>query len=119
MNDENDWIMRQVNSFAEGLGYVLSRGKGSSQSEVVFPQKQTDTLPYQKEIKSLIDDHKYSLAANKILKVQYAMSEQQFILLGKWFYGTLNADKSDEIYASEISRDAMIAGLTKLSESEL
>lgn len=49
MQDESDWLMRQLHAFATGLGYTLSRHKGGT-TEVVFPQNQNQPLPHQVEL---------------------------------------------------------------------
>ena len=46
MDNKKDWLMRQVDSFAEGMGYLLSKQSGNSQSEVVFPQENAKKLPF-------------------------------------------------------------------------
>ncbi|WP_181189689.1 hypothetical protein [Bombilactobacillus bombi] len=36
-NEDNDFLMRQIKSFTEGLGYILSKDKNNS-VEIVFPK---------------------------------------------------------------------------------
>ena len=59
MQDESDWLMRQLHAFATGLGYTLSRHKGGT-TEVVFPQNQNQPLPHQVELAQLIDRKAYA-----------------------------------------------------------
>ncbi len=42
--------MRQVDSFAEGMGYLLSKQSGNSQSEVAFPQENAKKIAFSKGI---------------------------------------------------------------------
>lgn len=114
MNYESDWITRQLKSFAQGLGYVFSKGKGGGETEIVFPQKQEKLLPHQDELQQLIDAHHYAQAAKRLWNLQYAMPEQDFVKLGVWFYGTLNGYSNQELIDGNYSRNQILVGLNGL-----
>ncbi|MCT3398098.1 DUF6483 family protein [Lentilactobacillus hilgardii] len=115
MRDENDFILRQIRAFAEGLGYILSHGKGGqSEAEIVFPEKQEQKLPYQNELQGLIDKKQYADAAKRLLSLQYAMTEAQFMKLGIWFYSELNKYSDDQLVEGDFSKQSIIAGLNQL-----
>lgn len=50
MNDENDFLMRQIKSFAEGLGYMLAKKKGTepTMSRSSFPTPKLVLFPINK-----------------------------------------------------------------------
>lgn len=89
MTEQNDWIMRQVKSFAQGLGYVLGKGKAQTDNEIVFPQKEAKNLPHQVELQKLIDADNFQQAMLQLQKLRYAMAEEKYIALGNWLYSTL------------------------------
>ena len=78
MQDESDWLMRQLHAFATGLGYTLSRHKGGT-TEVVFPQDQDQPLPHQVELAQLIDRRAYAQAAQRLLALNSCSSEFGFM----------------------------------------
>lgn len=96
MQDESDWLMRQLHAFATGLGYTLSRHKGGT-TEVVFPQDQ----------------------AQPLLALQFAMTEAEFLKLGIWFYATLNQFDDQSLAAGGISRASLVAGLEQLQRLKM
>lgn len=115
VRDENDFILRQIRAFAEGLGYILSHGKGGqSEAEIVFPEKQEQKLPYQNELQGLIDKKRYADAAKRLLSLQYAMTEAQFMKLGIWFYSELNEYSDDQLVEGNFSKQSIITGLNQL-----
>lgn len=119
MENESDWIMRQLHAFADGLGYVLAHGSKSGKTAIVFPQAQAEKLPHQAELADLIAKQQYAAGAQRLLKLQYALPEQDFMKLGVWFYDTLNQLNDDELKAGEFSRSSIVAGLKQLAELEL
>lgn len=76
MQAESTWLMRQLHASATGLGYTLSRHKGGT-TEVVFPQDQDQPLPHQVELVQLIDRKAYAQAAQRLLALQFAMTEAE------------------------------------------
>lgn len=113
MEDENDWIMRQINSFARGLGVTLSKGK-AEEIEVVFPQKEAEKLPHQTEIEKLLDEKQYAKAAHRILQLQYGLSETNFVKLGTWFYSKLSGKELRG--NSQITAESLTVGLKKIEK---
>lgn len=118
MGQESDWLMRQINDLASGLGYIISRGKGGSESEIIFPQKEEEKLPHKNELQKLIDDHQYSQAAERLLQLRYAMEEEDFLRLGVWFYQKLNRLDNQELTKGNFSRQEIVSGLAKLKDMD-
>lgn len=118
MQDESDWLMRQLHAFATGLGYTLSRHKGGT-TEVVFPQDQDQPLPHQVELVQLIDRKAYAQAAQRLLALQFAMTEAEFLQLGIWLYATLNQFDDQSLAAGGISRTSLVAGLEQLQQLKM
>lgn len=115
MTEENDWILRQINSFAQGLGYILAQRNGDRQAEIIFPVKTVQNLPHQAELQHLINQQAYGAAATRLLKLRYAMTETKFMALSLWFYHKLNQYTEDQLQAGAYSKQAIIAGLKQLA----
>ncbi|WP_057894368.1 hypothetical protein [Lacticaseibacillus brantae] len=68
MNEENDVILRQVKSFAEGLGYMLSKKSGGKDDvAVIFEDREIDLGPYHDALKQEIKTHGI-VAASQLLE---------------------------------------------------
>ena len=82
MGQESDWLMRQINDLASGLGYIISRGKGGSETEIIFPQKEEEKLPHKDKLQRLINNHQPELfilfVLNKIWRKITVVSEKSF-----------------------------------------
>ncbi len=115
MQNESDWIMKQIRSFAEGLGVVLSNAKGT-QTEIIFPQKEEQVLPHQAELKNMLQNKQYVSASKRLLALQYAMPEKDFLKLGIWFYDNLNQHSDSELQKNHYSRASIITGLKQLEK---
>lgn len=118
MQAESTWLMRQLHVFATGLGYTLSRHKGDT-TEVVFPQGQDQPLSHQVELAQLIDRKAYAQAAQRLLALQFAMTEAEFLQLGIWLYATLNQFDDQSLAAGGISRTSLVAGLEQLQQLKM
>ncbi|WP_405076727.1 DUF6483 family protein (plasmid) [Ligilactobacillus acidipiscis] len=118
MGQESDWLMRQINDLASGLGYIISRGKGGSETEIIFPQKEEEKLPHKDKLQRLINNHQYSQAAERLLQLRYAMEKEDFLRLGVWFYQTLNHFDDQELTKGNYSRQEIVSGLTKLKDMD-
>ena len=118
MQDESDWLMRQLNAFAAGLGATLSRNKGGT-TEIVFPQHQDKPLPHQVALMQLIETHAYAQAAERLLALRYAMTEAEFLKLGIWFYATLNRFDDHDLANGGLTRAALVSGLAQLKQLKL
>lgn len=116
MTEENDWIMRQINSFAQGLGYMLAQRKGDAPTEIIFPVKAAQNLPHQDELQHLINQQAYGAAAARLLKLRYAITEPKFMALSLWFYNTLNQYNDAQLQAGHYSKQAIITGLKQLEQ---
>ncbi|CAM3117969.1 hypothetical protein [Lactiplantibacillus plajomi] len=64
MQEENDILLRQVKAFAQGLGAILSKGKGGTSQEIIFPPKESQKLPYQEQLEQYIKTANYVLVPN-------------------------------------------------------
>ncbi|WP_137629344.1 DUF6483 family protein [Lactiplantibacillus daowaiensis] len=115
MAEESDYILRQIHSLAEGFGYLLSRAKDSNNTEIVFPGTSGPDLPHQVELRALIADHRYQVAATRLVKLRYAMTEDQFFKLALWFYQTLNGFDEATLQAGDYSKASIVAGLKQLT----
>lgn len=62
MNEENDFIMRHVKSFAEGLGAFLAKKNTAVEVEVVFPENEVGIGVYQRRLTERFQERGYSSA---------------------------------------------------------
>ncbi|MFR0554377.1 DUF6483 family protein [Loigolactobacillus coryniformis] len=115
MQNESDYIMRQIKAFAEGIGYMLSKYKNNTDTEIVFHLDEP-LLPHQSELQQLIAKKQYATAAKRLLSLRYAMPEMEFFKLGVWFYDTLNQRSDTKLQQNHYSRAAIIVGLKQLQE---
>ncbi|MFC6315914.1 hypothetical protein ACFQHW_10105 [Lapidilactobacillus achengensis] len=87
MNDENDFLMRQIKSFAEGLGYMLAKKKGAGADDVtiVFPDAETSLVSYQQALLQEIKTNNFD-AAYQLLESWRAnrISQRQYLRLASW-----------------------------------
>lgn len=116
MAEESDFILRQIHSLAEGFGYLLAHAKDSNNTEIVFPGTVGPALPHQAELRQLIHDQQYQQAATRLLKLRYAMTEDQFFQLALWFYQTLNHYDDATLQAGHYSKASIVAGLKQLEQ---
>ncbi|MFD1464594.1 DUF6483 family protein [Lapidilactobacillus mulanensis] len=116
MQEESDWLTRQIRAFAEGLGYMLSHEKSGASTQIVFPQKDAQEIPHQAELQHLIDTKRYSDAAERLFDLRYALLPDDFFKLGLWFYSTLNEFSPADLATGNFSKDSILAGVTRLKE---
>ncbi|MFT8401131.1 MAG: DUF6483 family protein [Lentilactobacillus diolivorans] len=119
MLEDNDFIIRQTRAAAEGMAYILGHGKSTGRTEIVFPQDQRQKLPHQNELQQLIDQHQYAQAAERLLKYQRTMADQDFVKLGNWFYDQLNSSNRSNRPDGMLSKQTIIAGLRQLRQLKL
>ncbi|MTV82104.1 hypothetical protein GM612_05485 [Lactobacillus sp. CRM56-3] len=113
---DDDWIMKQIHLLAEGLGYLLHSSNPDNDYEIVFPQQDEQMLPHQEELARLIQLNRYGEAAKRLVNLQPTMPEKDFMKLSVWFYSTLNGKSETELEDGHYSKDAIVAGLRKLSD---
>ncbi|BDR58802.1 DUF6483 family protein [Xylocopilactobacillus apicola] len=118
-NDEKDWIVRQVKSFAQGLGYLLGHGKSNPGSEIVFPKEYSAPLPHQKDLQKLIDQRQYQQSVTEFKGLRYAMEEELYLKLGNWLYSNLSRLDEDQLQAGHFSKAQIDAEVEELSQISL
>ena len=86
MNDDQDLIMRQIKSFAQGLGAALGKNqRKSNQPVIVFHEAEVSLASYQKTLMTVIRE-KGLIAAQAQLKKwqQTRLSAHQYQRLNAW-----------------------------------
>ncbi len=76
-------------------------------------------MPHQVELAQLIDRRAYAQAAQRLLALQFAMTEAEFLQLGIWLYATLNQFDDQSLAAGGISRTSLVAGLEQLQQLKM
>ncbi|MCD2255900.1 DUF6483 family protein [Agrilactobacillus fermenti] len=112
---EDDPILRQIKAFAQGLGYILTAGKGgNSETEIVFPGQQDDHLTYQETLQKSLAQHQYQVSIEKLFRVRYAISEENFLKLGLWYAQQLNLLSAAELKQGNFSKQDIQSLLDRL-----
>ncbi|WP_125565272.1 DUF6483 family protein [Companilactobacillus insicii] len=88
--DDNDFIMHQIKSFAEGLGIVLNN-KDGSKSQVVFEQQQGQSGTIETEINKLLFKGKYDLAVKLVFEQKFILERDSYLKLAQWLMVKLNS----------------------------
>lgn len=86
MNEENDVLLRQVKSFAEGLGYMLSKKTGGKEDvAIIFEDGEVDLAPYQEALLQEAKVHDFS-SASQLLESwrSVRISNSQYEHLFNW-----------------------------------
>lgn len=116
MQEENDILLRQIKAFAQGLAYLLGKGSGGSNTEIVFPQKQSDSLPYQDQLESFISNGKLHEATSFLFSRRFAMEESSFVRLALWYFENINHLTDFQLSQDNYSRNEIQLGLTQISK---
>ncbi|WP_119327078.1 DUF6483 family protein [Companilactobacillus musae] len=91
MDDDNDFIMRQIKSFAEGFGYMVGK-KGANKTEIVFEQQQNQRGKIYTDIDNLLLHHKYEAAINYVYSKKFVLDRKAYLELGQWLITRLKGD---------------------------
>ena len=86
MEDE-DFILRQIKSFAEGFGAIL--GKGKTRNEVIFEQQQNQKGKIYTDLNQLLLHRKYEEAIHYVYAQKFELDVDSYYRLGMWLYGKL------------------------------
>jgi len=90
MDDNNDFIMRQVKSFAEGLGVVINN-KDGSKSQIVFEQQQGQSGTIKDEINKLLLQRKFEKAVQCVFEQKFIMESDKYVELARWLLNRFNS----------------------------
>ena len=61
-NEDHDFILRQIKSFAQGLGYILSKKGNANETVVLFQDGETSLKGYKEELAHCIEENGFSEA---------------------------------------------------------
>lgn len=78
-NEDNDFILRQIKRFAQGLGYILSKKDNANETVVLFQDGEMSLKGYKEELALCIEEKGLSEAmqmleswrSTRISKAQY------------------------------------------------
>ncbi|RXT58074.1 hypothetical protein [Lacticaseibacillus chiayiensis] len=84
-NEDNDFILRQIKSFAQGLGYILSKKGDSDETVVVFQDAETSLKKYEEELTQYIKEKGFPEAMQMLKSWRSArISRAQYEKLFSW-----------------------------------
>ena len=86
--EDDDFILRQIKSFAEGFGAIL--GKGKEKNEVVFEQQQNQKGKIYTNLDRLLLHRKYEEAIHYVYAQKFELDGDIYYRLGIWLYGKLD-----------------------------
>ncbi|MCK2073739.1 hypothetical protein ID874_05440 [Pediococcus acidilactici] len=95
LDNDKDFIMKQVKSFAEGLGYVLGK-KRNGDIEVVFQQENQQKNKFLAEIEQYLEKKKYREAIQSFFKLKYELEPGEYLKIGNQLLDKLKARLADE-----------------------
>jgi len=87
--DDNDFIMRQVKSFAEGLGVMLNN-KDGNKSVVFFEQEQGQSETIKERLDKLVFKRKYDAAVRMVFEQKFILSKSNYVELAQWLLDKFN-----------------------------
>lgn len=90
MDDDNDFIMRQIKSFANGLGMIVGK-KGVNKTEIVFEQQQNQKGKLFTDIDELLIHQKYELAIHYVYNQKFNLDRTSYYQLGQWLIKKLQS----------------------------
>lgn len=88
--DDEDFLMRQLKSFAEGFGMMVGK-KGQAKSEIVFEQKQNQNGKNYTDLENLLLHHKYETAIQYTYAQKFNLSNTEYVQLGNWLISKLES----------------------------
>lgn len=78
--EDDDFILRQIKSFAEGFGAIL--GKGKEKNEVVFEQQQNQKGKIYTNLDRLLLHRKYEEAIHYVYAQKFELDGDSYYRLG-------------------------------------
>ncbi|WP_125590051.1 DUF6483 family protein [Companilactobacillus jidongensis] len=101
--DDNDFVMHQVKSFAEGFGIVINNRDGSK-SQVIFEQEQGQSGTIKDELNKLLSKKKYDSAVRLVFEQKFILEHDDYLKLAYWLLSELNShDDVDEKLKNELA----------------
>jgi len=99
---DNDFIMRQIKSIADGFGFMVGK-KGAARSEVVFEQQQNQKGHLYNVLDDFLIHHKYEEAIHYVYAQKFNMDQASYYQLGQWLLQKLRtADGIDSKLVQEL-----------------
>ncbi|MGX9799845.1 hypothetical protein ACWYVZ_07300 [Pediococcus acidilactici] len=95
LDNDNDFIMKQVKSFVEGLSYVLGK-KRNGDIEVVFKQENQQKNKFFAEIDHNFNKEKYFEAIQSFFKLKYELEPKHYLQIGYQLLDKLKERLADE-----------------------
>ncbi|KRM14095.1 hypothetical protein FD31_GL002233 [Companilactobacillus nantensis DSM 16982] len=89
--DDNDFILRQVKSFAEGLGMIAGK-KGSPKTEIIYQQQQNQKGKIFTDLDNLLLHRKYEAAIHYVYAQKFQLDRANYYQLGEWLTQKLRTD---------------------------
>ncbi|GHP13228.1 hypothetical protein YK48G_06530 [Lentilactobacillus fungorum] len=117
MQQDEDFLTRQIRSIGQGLGVMIS-GKNGGPTQIVFPKKQAQKLPHQVDLQRLIDEGKYGQAAEHLVQLEFAISHQDYFELSLWLYKTLNQLSDETLRSGQYSKTRILDQLQRLKNKQ-
>ncbi|KRK87006.1 DUF6483 family protein [Lentilactobacillus sunkii] len=115
MEQDEDFLTRQIRSIGAGLGYMIG-GKDGGGSQIIFPKKQSELLPHQGDLQKLIDEQRFGEAADRLTRLEFTIAGEQYFNLCLWFFTSLNQYTDNELRAGGYSKIQIYDQLAKLKD---
>lgn len=115
MQQDEDFLTRQIRSIGSGLAYMIG-GKDKGGSQIIFPKKESEQLPHQNDLQALIDHGKFGEAAEHLSKLEFTVSGEKYFSLCLWFFRTLNQYTDAQLRKGDYSKIKIYDHLSRLQE---
>lgn len=87
--DDDDFIMRQIKSFAEGFGMMVGK-KSANKTEIVYEQQQNQNGKIYTDIDNLLLHQKYEEAIHYVYAQKFELDKSSYYSLGQWLIKKLS-----------------------------
>jgi len=102
---DNDFIMRQIKSIADGFGFMIGK-KGSAKAEVVFEQQQNQKGKLYTDLDYLLMHHKYEESIHYVYSQKFNLDPDSYLKLSQWLLKKLQvADGVDSRMIQEFDQN--------------
>jgi hypothetical protein len=101
--EDNDYVMRQVRQFADGLSYIMG-GKNKNKTEIIFEQDQANDNRIVRDIKNKIAHLEYEEALHRFYEQKWSLTELEYHKLGLWLLGEFKKNKVNDQLISELEQ---------------
>ncbi|ASN13548.1 MULTISPECIES: hypothetical protein [Latilactobacillus] len=115
--EEQDFIKRQIKSFAQGIGSIINVGHANNGVEIMLPAEQGQNLPFQDTLLRYLNMKHYKEGFIHLLKLESKMSQFDFNQLGIWYVYELNKIPSQLLIKDGLTENDISTLIHRLNQT--